>query len=61
MEYDDFNTSRTKLLIRWQYITIPTATIIVLFSIEILYLLIKLTDLDPVHLTLGIAQVTFPF
>lgn len=61
MEYTDFGSSDTKHLTRWQSITIPTAAIIAAISLEICYLLIKLTDLDPVHLALGICQVVYSF
>ena len=59
MEYVELGSPRSKLLTRWQYITIPTAVIIAIISLELYYLLNKLTDLDPVHLALGIAQVPF--
>ena len=57
MEYEAFDTSRDKALVKWQRLTVFSLAIITAVSGEEYFLLAQLPQLDPVHYFLGIFQV----
>lgn len=57
MEYYSLDTAQHNQQKTWQITSISLAAVIALLSLELFYLLSKLSDLDIVHLGLGISQV----